>query len=875
MNKKFPNGIIINELVHMDFRKKAVITWYEKVLQFFAILLGTWSVSLCMIEGFEIPVIINYIHWAVISSVTLFALLAYWHSFDKTKLFLISFMSISLIYIYRKALINGFYHLENLSISKVNRYYNMHIAGYIADYDTMNFDTTIVLILIVVIIAGLLTMAVIRNKLKYFCYIAVLLSYTLSFAVGIIPRERYFIASLLVIIFLATANASGQQAVSKEQSAFVQRIHSKTAIILCAVCILLLLLLRVVVTPKQYESFTPVKDAKTTIQTKLLDFTVYDLVNKINNMGLVLFESKNRASGGLSGGKLGRFDYVSFDHTEQLSLTLPLVSITDGLYLKGYVGSVYTGDSWDGPSDETKLLYSEMKDDTFPNLEPINQTVDLFNHLGELSIRSRPEVSVPASRSDSPYQVYKGKIIVEYTDANKAFLYTPYYTDFTTEDHILYVEDLYAAPKKKEDKYEYDYYYNISMMDQFGALWDTGQDKVLEEYKEEEKAYRDYVYDTYTKLPEEGIDRLIREFGSKIEPTTENVQNQIILIKNYLKENTEYSLSPGRLPEGKDFVEYFLYETKRGYCTHFASAATLMLRAMGIPARYVEGYSVGYEDADMDNQLPDQTVERITKMNIYENSIRQVKVSVKDSDAHAWVEVYFDGAGWIPVEFTPGSQNFEEASPVEDLLLPRNDNTQENPKPTKAPTSAPTTSPTPTVIQEKPKDEQINEKEAAMNKPSKENSNNNPDHLSRSQDSGIIFYIKYVAILLFLTGIVLLLRFAFIKYKKSKEKRFKNLSKRALFLYDDTVKVLKSCHALKEHYRVEDTIAYAESHCPYIKQGTFSPFMEHILKARFSKHRLNTEEFRQVEDFYKRLIKKAYRESSFLQKIYFKLILVI
>lgn len=78
---------------------------------------------------------------------------------------------------------------------------------------------------------------------------------------------------------------------------------------------------------------------------------------------------------------------------------------------------------------------------------------------------------------------------------------------------------------------------------------------------------------------------------------------------------------------GGDFLQHFLTEG-RGYCVHFATAGALMLRAQGIPARYVTGYTV---------QL---------------NS--QGRGTVMDSDAHAWVEVYIDGFGWHPVEMTPG-----------------------------------------------------------------------------------------------------------------------------------------------------------------------------------------------------------------------------
>ena len=53
-----------------------------------------------------------------------------------------------------------------------------------------------------------------------------------------------------------------------------------------------------------------------------------------------------------------------------------------------------------------------------------------------------------------------------------------------------------------------------------------------------------------------------------------------------------YTLTPGRPPAGRDFVEYFLFENKEGYCVHFATTVTVLLRAAGVPARYAEGYVI-------------------------------------------------------------------------------------------------------------------------------------------------------------------------------------------------------------------------------------------------------------------------------------------
>lgn len=105
-----------------------------------------------------------------------------------------------------------------------------------------------------------------------------------------------------------------------------------------------------------------------------------------------------------------------------------------------------------------------------------------------------------------------------------------------------------------------------------------------------------------------------------------------------LEETAYYTLSPGKAPGNKDFITWFLTENKRGYCMHFASAGVMMLREVGVSARYAEGYSVS---ASAWTQQEDG----------------RWCAEVKDSNAHAWAEIY-SGVGvsdgyWIPVELTP------------------------------------------------------------------------------------------------------------------------------------------------------------------------------------------------------------------------------
>jgi hypothetical protein len=140
------------------------------------------------------------------------------------------------------------------------------------------------------------------------------------------------------------------------------------------------------------------------------------------------------------------------------------------------------------------------------------------------------------------------------------------------------------------------------------------------------------IYSKYTSLPE-NIPLRVNQLAEQITKNKTNSYDKAKAIENYLSSNYPYTLKPGTPPKKKDFVDYFLFEGKKGYCTYYASAMTVMLRSIGIPARYVEGYILP----------PD-------------NSYGLFQVT--NQQAHAWVEVYFDGFGWIPFEPTsPFSDN--------------------------------------------------------------------------------------------------------------------------------------------------------------------------------------------------------------------------
>ena len=151
---------------------------------------------------------------------------------------------------------------------------------------------------------------------------------------------------------------------------------------------------------------------------------------------------------------------------------------------------------------------------------------------------------------------------------------------------------------------------------EYALYTDYGGDEAIADYARE--IVRDYA--SYFRTPGDGASLSAWE------------QAQMILYRLKYGEY-RYSLKPGIAPDG-DQLKYFLFAAKKGYCTYYAFAFTLMLRSLGIPCRVAAGFFVD-PSTETFNYHP-----------------------VRTDMAHAWVEVWFPGYGWI--EFDPTSESLAE-----------------------------------------------------------------------------------------------------------------------------------------------------------------------------------------------------------------------
>ncbi len=138
---------------------------------------------------------------------------------------------------------------------------------------------------------------------------------------------------------------------------------------------------------------------------------------------------------------------------------------------------------------------------------------------------------------------------------------------------------------------------------------------------------------TYLQLPAELPER-VRSLAARIAASASTPYQTALAIQDYLRLTYTYDLKVKSPPPGKDVVDYFLYETRAGFCSYYATAMAVMLRTQGIPARVASGFATGTYDYDKD------------------------AYAVTVGDAHAWVEVYFPGLGWVEFEPTVSQATF-------------------------------------------------------------------------------------------------------------------------------------------------------------------------------------------------------------------------
>lgn len=347
----------------------------------------------------------------------------------------------------------------------------------------------------------------------------------------------------------------------------------------------------------------------------------------------------------------GQVDNHSPQYNQKEVLTVKVnAAPTQTMYLRGYYGTDYQKGSWDTSEKE------------------FNRVSRRHGLSGSRAAQLLAALSSSAHASPTGNKLHYE---LQYTGLRSDSAYLPYGADLDTAKNRYKLSGDYVVEKSRSlESFSFEGWNP-------GFLARDGSDMQDSDAENFYLWYNEYVQTQYMEVPEDmpsltdmvndmeayaecssALERLAEE-----DAATRNAARLYLgsFVSGQLRARASYSLDPGSLPQGMDPIEYFLGENRKGYCVHFASAGVLLLRQLGVPARYVSGYVV-------------QTGQ-------FAGSGSRYVASVKDESAHAWAEIWLDNVGWVPVEMTPGYddagidlpiQGTQSAfQPWEDEMLPQ------------------------------------------------------------------------------------------------------------------------------------------------------------------------------------------------------------
>lgn len=503
-------------------------------------------------------------------------------------------------------------------------------GGDISDYQPLY--AYLIMVFMLIILTGVLY-AVISSKLCSDILAAIYIGLIIIMGIFSYQISKVSLGIMLIYIFLTVASLCGRY-LHKTKN-ITDNPNAKAFLLpVCIIFGMLIMILPSKTTPIEWKTI------KRFIQSTA------DFVENIR-FELSLLRSGEDGSFGIAiagfsdgdgelGGNLGNSNRIAlFVEIKSSETKYPL-------YLTGTVNDIYTGKGW----KKAEESYHDKLPDYFLNyLEAVfpyrNSAIDEIPYLRNQSIR----ITYENLQSKSMFLPVNTRNIAMLTkdEIKKPIGENVYFrrarredTSYRISNYMLYTSsDELVQLLREIDQFDYS---NVDSND-FAIL--IQKDRLLQPYSLL-RTYNPSVADVkelfikraadikkrYTKLPEKLPDRVYR-LAEQITEPYDNNYDKLKAIEAYLNEYS-YTKRPAKIAKDQDFVDGFLFDTKEGYCTYFASAMAVLGRCIGIPTRYVEGY-ICYFDEKVDSQY-----------------------AIRNQNAHAWMEAYFEGVGWVAFEPSTG-----------------------------------------------------------------------------------------------------------------------------------------------------------------------------------------------------------------------------
>ncbi|TCT16719.1 transglutaminase superfamily protein [Natranaerovirga pectinivora] len=354
-------------------------------------------------------------------------------------------------------------------------------------------------------------------------------------------------------------------------------------------------------------------------------------------------------------------EYVAFDNKEVDINEIPVfsgqqiavVKAKHKVYLRGSAFDTFDGRYWINTYEESIKSINEVGKNTFENDELSNV---FENILGLTLLNIEKEKDIEATWLINDF-FYEDIIRVSNSSIRSNTLFAPlnfreinYHNLYKFDDMIFTKDEILMNNRVIRENFIYYIDTYIPIYSNLEELLRQSEFGLYKRYEEIIPEFflnkQENVYGMYTQVPN-NLDKRIIGLTMNLIENKDNNYDKAKAIERYLKSNYVYTQQP--LINDYYDLSYFLFESKEGFCTSFATAMVVMLRSIGIPSRIVSGY-VASTIHDLQNPQDNQKI-----------------FVVNDNNAHTWVEVYFEGFGWVPFEPTSGFEIQELNGPITDI----------------------------------------------------------------------------------------------------------------------------------------------------------------------------------------------------------------
>lgn len=715
-------------------------------------------------------------------------------------------------YFNRREIIEGFGMMLRTALRAMMLQYDVHIPEWAEILSNSRRSITIFLIFL----ALTFTLVAIWEAIEHGVSLLGLLIFAFVIAAVLITGTSLAAVPVLIFVIVSFILAVARQVKDGDEER-IASIRLKTTFI-CAIFFMVAFGLSLLIAKPLH-----LPQMKTEKMRQEIRQNLEEIRDVVSGKGTLFSNTRTsaRTSGGLSDGRLDKAGDLNYSGEEMLEVSTGMLP-TAMVYLKGYVSAQFDNNRWYtlDTDDFDTLVGSKENQKVLLNIQ--SQTLRHYSDADVMKVDNEAAVR----GNYAPYGVQ----INDETIHGDGLISGGQNAVYTFYPEIYNIDNVYLKMMLSSIYYP-------------GIDEDSEQGILLSEYQ-------DFVYQHYTELPEFFDSEAYAQIRNDFTFENSDLNSVAQAIRSGLQSLAVYSLTPERIPSGEDFLPWFLYESKEGYCMHFATAGVLLLRMNGFPARYAEGFICAPGNFVFDG--------------------RNYKSTVRDYQAHAWAEVYVDGFGWVPVEMTPG---YSSADNITNNIHNQNGiqrQSEENSIETESGAESSESN------AESENDNTPGRKTSESAVPdNNSDTGNSEDSYSDELLSGdhmhsgsnhkfempkwLVNSVKAVAVILFFVTIVILWTINRRNYYK-KILNGKNYRRAILVLYNSMNRWLHLAGIKQPYEKTGQERVAAVENMPHVSSEMFTAFETVAWKAAFAKEKMTAEEYQVAKTAYETVTKEIYEQ---------------